>query len=101
MAGLKHFTYDEVVRGIENGEEGSLQLKFEDAMALAQILMRNGYAVMFTGGDIGDEIRVDWLYAGDTEATNYAHRDEVCFGHRDSLEMLKMGDYKDEDGKEN
>jgi len=97
----KHFTRDELINGIVKGEDGSLQLSFEDATALAKILIRNGYAVMFTGGAIGDKVRVDWLYAGDTEALDYAHREDVCFGHHDFLEMLEMGDYKDEDGEEN
>lgn len=89
--------YEELMNKIYRGEEGSLDLSFEDAQTLAKILLARGYAVLLTAGDIGDDVRISWAYAGTTDSLNIAHRNEVVFGNADYLAMLEMGDYEEED----
>lgn len=89
--------YEELMNKIYHGEEGSLDLSFEDAQTLAKILLARGYAVLLTAGDIGDDVKVSWTYAGTTDSLNIAHRNEVVFGNADYLAMLEMGDYEEED----
>lgn len=91
------FTYNEVIKGIVHGEEGSINLSFEDATVVAKILVNRGYAVLFSSGDIGDDVRIDWKYAGSTEGLNTAFRENVAFGDPDFVDMLSDGDYIDED----
>lgn len=91
------FTYDEVIKGIVNGQEGSINLNFEEAVTFAKILLNRGYAVLFTGGDIGDDIRVEWKYAGDTGNLKWANRNNVVFGDPVYVEMLAEGDYTSEE----
>lgn len=91
------FTLNELINGIVNGGEGFLNLPPNDAFTLAQILLKKGYAVLLTGADIGDEIRVEWRYAGVSGNLNYADRRNVAFGERDFVEMLACGDYLTED----
>lgn len=87
--------YEELMNKIYRGEEGSLDLSFEDAQTLAKILLARGYAVLLTTGDVGDDVKVSWTYAGTTDCLNIAHRSEVVFSNRDYLVMLEMGDYED------
>ena len=90
--------YNELMNKIYRGEEGSLDLSFENAQTFAKILLARGYAVLLTAGDIGDDVKVSWTYAGTTDSLNVAHRNEVVFGSADYLAMLEMGDYeKDEE----
>lgn len=90
--------YDELINKIHYGEEGDLSLSFEDAQILAKILLARGYAVLFTAGDIGDDVRISWVYAGTVDSLNVAYRGAVVFGAVDFLGMLKNGDYEgDED----
>lgn len=89
--------YNELMNKIYRGEEGSLDLSFEDAQTLAKILLARGYAVLLTAGDIGDDVKVSWAYAGTTDSLNIAHRNEVIFSNADYLTMLEMGDYEEED----
>ena len=88
------FTYDEVIEGILHGEEGHINLAPDDAVTWMKILMKRGYAVLFTAGDLGDEIRVDWIYAGNIGSLDTACRENVVFGSPDYVEMLAQGDYE-------
>ena len=93
--------YGELINKIQYGEEGFLNLSFEDAQTFAKILLARGYAVLFTAGDVGDDIKVSWCYAGSCKSLDVAHRDEVVFSCADYLEMLECGDYEDEEGEVN
>ena len=90
------WTYQELLEKIYMGQEGSLHLNWVDCCVLQKILLKKGYAVLITGGDIGDEYRIDWVYAGDSNNLDYANRARVCFCSNDYLDMLESGDYKDE-----
>ena len=94
------FTYDEVINGIIHGGDGHLDLEPEEAFTVAKILLNKGYAVLFTGGDIGNEIRVEWRYAGDIGNLKYADRSNVAFGSPEFVDMLATGDYISEDDEE-
>lgn len=92
--------YEELINKIQYGGDGSLDLSFEDAQTFTKILLARGYAVLFTAGDMGDDVKVSWCYAGTTNSLDVAHRNEVVFGSVDYLGMLEDGDYEeDEDGK--
>ncbi len=91
---MKH---EELMNKIYHGEEGSLDLSFEDAQTLAKILLARGYAVLLTTGDIGDDVKVSWTYAGTSDSLNVAHRNEVVFSNADYLGMLEMGDYEEDE----
>lgn len=92
--------YEELINKIQYGEEGSLNLSFEDAQTLAKILLARGYAILFTAGDIGDDVKVSWTYAGTTNSLDVAHRNEVVFGSVDYLGMLDAGDYEEDENRE-
>lgn len=94
---MEQFTFDELVNKIHHGEEGSLQLNWDDCCALQKILLKRGYAVLITGGDIGDDYRIDWVYAGSTDNLKYADRTNVCFSSSEYLEMLIYNDYKEDE----
>lgn len=94
---MKNFTLTDLIEGITYGQEGSINLSFEDAMTFTKILLNRGYAVLYTGGDMGDDVRIDWKYAGDTKNLNWANRMNVVFGDPDFVEMLATGDYEPED----
>ena len=89
--------YGDLIDNIQYGEEGSLNLSLEDAQTLAKILLARGYAVLFTAGDVGDDVNVSWTYAGSPNSLNVAHRNEVVFGNADYLGMLEMGDYEEDE----
>lgn len=86
MTGPRDYWYKSVLEHIPHGEEGSLQCSEEDVATLIKILLKRGYAVCLTGGDIGDDVCVRWVYAGDTEDLNYANYDNVVFTNIDYLE---------------
>lgn len=91
----------DLINKIHHGEDGSLNLPFDDCVTLAKVLVNRGYAIMITGGEVQDENRIDWAYAGDHDNLDYAKRDMVCFGSNDYLEQLEFGDYeKDEEEKD-
>ena len=69
---------------LPHGEEGSLQLDERSAIILARILLKKGYAILLTGGDIGDDLRVSWLYAGDVDNLEYSNYDNVVFAPLDA-----------------
>ena len=87
--------YKELMNKIYRGEEGSLDLSLKNAHNLTEVLLARGYAVLLTAGDIGDDVKVSWTYAGTTDSLNVAHRNEVVFGSADYLGMLEMGDYEE------
>lgn len=91
------YTYNELVKKVTRGEDGSLQLHFKDATVMAEILLRHGYAVLFTDGDIKDHIRISWVYAGDTDSLDYANRDNVAFGNPEFIEDIATGNYIEEE----
>lgn len=86
----------DLFKDIYNGEEGHLSLPFEDCIAIAKILINKGYAVLFTGGDMGDEYRISWVYAGDFNDVDHAKRSNVCFGLAETVEMLECGDFEED-----
>lgn len=90
-------TYDELISNIKNGEASNIDLPFEDAMTLSKILLKRGYAVLFSGGDFDNLVKVSWLYAGDTDNLNYADKNNVLFSSADYLEMLVYDDYESEE----
>jgi len=94
---MAQFKYSEVIKGICHGEEGSICFDPADAMAFAQMLLKYGYAVLLTGGDIGDEVRVSWRFAGDVGSLRYADRDNVVFGEPDYVQMLADRDYEEDE----
>lgn len=79
---------DAVLENIPNGEEGSLQLEFEDAVQLAKLLLKYGYVTLFSSGDIGNTVRVSWIYAGHSDNLRFADCNSVCFTSRDYSEGL-------------
>ena len=87
--------YEELMNKIYHGEEGSLDLSLKNVQTFAEILLARGYAVLLTAGDIGDDVKVSWTYAGTTDSLNVAHRNEVVFGNADYLGMLEDGDYEE------
>lgn len=90
-------TQSELFKKVYHGEEGHLNMSFDDCKTIAKLLVDRGYAVMFTGGDLDNEYRIDWVYAGSVFNDNYAHRSEVAFGPSDAAQMLEYGEYeKDE-----
>lgn len=89
--------YHVLIDEIHYGEEGDLNLSFEDAQTLAKILLARGYAVLFTAGDTGDDIRVSWVYAGTADSLEVAHRSAVVFSSVDFLGMLEDGDYEEDE----
>lgn len=88
---MKH---SELINKIHHGEEGFLYLPFDDFVTLAKVLLNRGYAIMITGGEVEDEYRIDWAYAGNHDDLDYANREMVVFGSNDFLEMLEFGDYE-------
>lgn len=88
--------YEELMNKIHHGEKGSLNLDPENAQTLAKILLARGYAVLLTAGDIGDDVKVSWVYAGTPSYLNVAHRSEVVFGSADYLAMLEAGEYEED-----
>jgi hypothetical protein len=71
---------------IPHGEEGQIDLSWDDAVVWAKILNRHGYAVLFTGGEMDGDVKVSWLYAGTEENLDWADYDMVTFTSPDYLE---------------
>ena len=68
-----------ILEKVPHGEDGHIELEIEDAIALQKILLRNGYAVLITSGDTGDDYCVSWIYAGNPKCLNYADVNNICF----------------------
>lgn len=103
---LQKFWRDAILEHIPHGEEGSLQCNEEEAIILAKLLIKKGYAVCITGGDVGDDVMVSWIYAGDTENLAWANYDNIVFTSYDYLDdypqavqedMEELLDYPDAD----
>lgn len=90
-------TYSELENKIVYGGEGYLNLSFEDAMTLANILLKRGYAILLTGGDIGEDVRIEWKYAGYAGNLQYADRANVAFGEPSYIEDIATGNYDTEE----
>ena len=89
--------YDELIHKINYGEDTYLNLSLEEAMTISNILLNKGYAVLLTGGDYGDYVKVSWTYAGDMDNLEYADRENIIFSSSDYLNMLVFNDYEDND----
>ena len=75
-----------ILEHIPHGHEGQIDLPWEDAITWAKILNKKGYAVLFTGGDMDDDVKVIWIYAGTTDNLDYADYDQVAFTNMDYIE---------------
>jgi len=87
-----------VLKHVPHGEEGTIDLDWEDAVTWAKILSKRGYAVLLTGGEFEEDVTVRWLYAGNNDNLDWADYGNVCFT---SIEYID--DYPeayDEDGTE-
>lgn len=81
--------YDEIIESIIDGQEGHIvNLDWEDAVAIAKILSKKGYAVMFTGPDVGEGCNIYWVYAAAGNYLNLADSREVCFCPWDNIAEL-------------
>ena len=89
--------YDELIYKIHYGEDTYLNVNLEEAMTISNILLKRGFAVLLTGGDYGDYVKVSWTYAGDVENLEYADRENIIFSSSDYLDMLVFNDYEDDD----
>jgi len=78
--------YKCVLDHFPHGEEGNLDLNTDDAFEFAKLLLRNGFAVCLTSGDIGDNINVHYLYAGYPENLKFADYDSIVFTSSDYLQ---------------
>ena len=76
---------DNVLEKIPHGEEGSLQLTLDEAFEISEILIKKGYAVCIAGGDIGDTVKLSWIYAGDTDNLTWADYSNIVFTHADYI----------------
>lgn len=88
------FTEKELYEKLFNGADGHLQLPYEDACTLQKLLLSHGYSILMSGGDIGNEYKIQWLYSGDSDNLDYADSDYVVFAHKDYLDMLYWKDYE-------
>ena len=84
-----------ILEHIHHGHEGQIDLSWEDAITWAKILNKKGYAVLFTSGDMDDDVKVSWLYAGTVESLDYAGYDNVVFSHMDYIDEYPEAYYKD------
>ena len=82
---MEKFWREAVLDHFPHGEDGSLVLDKDGALKMIDILMARGYAVCLTGGDIGDEIRVSWIFAGDTDNLKYPDYANIVFTSADYL----------------
>lgn len=82
----KNTWYECVLENLPHGEESSLNLSPNDAIAFITMMLKNGYALCVTGGDIGDDWKVSWLYAGTSDNLNYPDYNNVIFSSIDYFE---------------
>lgn len=80
------YWYTRVLDHFPHGEEGKLTLNPDDAFEFAKILLRNGFAVCLTGGDMDDDISVHYLYAGYQEDLKFADYNNIVFTSSDYLD---------------
>lgn len=84
-----------ILKNVPHGQEGQIDLPWEDAITWAKILNKKGYAVLFTGGDMDDDVKVSWIYAGTTENLDWADYDQVAFTNMDYIEDYPEAFYKE------
>lgn len=98
-----------ILENVPHGEEGYICLPWEDAITWAKILNKRGYAVLFTGGEMEDEVKVSWLYAGDSDNLDWADYENVVFTNVDYIdeypaayckEYASINDDKDKEKEE-
>lgn len=77
---------EDVLKHVPHGEEGTIDLDWEDAFTWAKILNRKGYAVLLTGGEFEGEVTVRWIYAGSNDNLDWADYGQVCFTHAEYIE---------------
>ena len=95
--GASLMTKNDIFEELNKNGEGYLLLPFEDACTLEKILLKQGYAVMITGGEVGDDqVRITWLYAGTIDDLTYPNENQVVFASKDLIDMLEFGDYDEE-----
>ena len=97
---LEGYWKEAILKNVPHGEEGSLQVDEEDALVLMRVLLNRGYAICITGGDMGDDWNVHWLYAGDTGNLSWANYDNVVFTNPDYIEDYPQAiqeEYEEED----
>lgn len=83
---MEKYWRDAILKNVPHGEDASLQLTPSEAIAFATMMVKKGYAICITGGDIGDNVRVSWLYAGNTDNLEYADYGNVVFTSIDYME---------------
>lgn len=84
-----------ILKNVPHGHEGQIDLSWEDAINWAKILNKKGYAVLFTSGDMDDDVKVSWLYAGTVESLDYADYDNVVFSHMEYINEYPEAYYKE------
>ena len=84
-----------ILDNIYHGDDGHFQCSEEDAISLCRILIKRGYAVCITGGDIGDDLQVNWLYAGDGDSLDWPRYENVVFTSPDYIDEYPEAFYED------
>lgn len=74
---------------IRNSIDGTVQLSYEEACTVQKILIDRGYVVCMAAGDIGDDYKLSWIYAGSPDNTNFADMSLVVFTTEDVLWDIK------------
>ena len=92
-------TYEELIEKIERGDEGQIELNYEDCCTIQKVLIDNGFACLLTGGLMCNRYCLSWIYAGDANDLNYADRKNIIFSEIDYWEMLKDITNSVEDGE--
>lgn len=77
---------DYIYSKVPHGHEGTFSGTMEDVFDMSEILIRNGYAVLFTSGDTRGEYKIHWIYSGTPENLKYADYNEICFTSNDIFE---------------
>ena len=86
---------DAILEKVPHGEEGHLQLDFEEVVTLQKILLDKGYAVCVTGGDCKDEYKISWIYAGTSADLDWADDSQICFTSVDYIEDYPEAYYRE------
>ena len=92
---LKNSWRQAILEHVPHGEDGGLQLDREAAVTLCNILLDRGYAVCITGGDIGDDVFVHWIYAGNIDNLSVADYNNVVFTNPDYIEDYPQAYYEE------
>ena len=92
---MDKFWKDAILENVPHGEEGSLQLRFEDVVTLQKILLNYGYAVCVTGGDFEDEYTIAWIHAGTADNVDFADDTTICFTSINYIEDYPEAYYRE------